>query len=91
MNHALEKLMAKDVSFRQGLPNDYMSFMGIAHENTTDKENCTKRKTFSKKIEQLVTKLAKEPADFALTLYGKKFIWDPCLHSFHQRKGKLCC
>ncbi|ODM99969.1 Bifunctional lysine-specific demethylase and histidyl-hydroxylase NO66 [Orchesella cincta] len=90
MNHALEKLMANDVSFRQGLPNDYMSFMGIAHENTTDKENAQKRKTFSKKIEQLVTKLAKEPADFAADAMGKKFIWDS-LPPFLSSKERETC
>ncbi|CAL8144304.1 unnamed protein product [Orchesella dallaii] len=90
LNHTLEKLMAKDISFRQGLPRDYMSFMGIAHENSADKEIQQKRKTFSKKIEQLVTKIAKEPADFAADAMGKKFIWDS-LPPFLSSKERETC
>lgn len=88
LNHALDKLIAKDINFRKGLPTDYLSFMGIAHQNSTNAEIKKKREAFTKTVSGLVTKLTEEPADFACDAMAKKFIWDslpPYLNSKERK------
>lgn len=88
LNHALDKLIAKDINFRKGLPTDYLSFMGIAHENSTNNDIKKKREAFTKTVSSLVTKLTEEPADFACDAMAKKFIWDslpPYLNSKERK------
>lgn len=79
-----------DVQFREGLPTDYLSFMGIVHENSRDKEVLKKREMFSKKIATLVKKIGEEPADHAADAMGKKFIWDSIPPFFNTKEKETC-
>jgi len=74
--NSVEKLCSTDVNFRKGLPTDYLSYMGIAHQESEDKGILEKRQQFHKTLQKLMKKLMTECADFAADQMGKKFVWD---------------
>ncbi|XP_054618478.1 ribosomal oxygenase 1 [Dunckerocampus dactyliophorus] len=72
---ALEVAMEEDVEFRQGLPLDYLSYMGVQN---SDKDDPRRTKFFSK-IDILISKLKSfAPVDAAVDLKARDFLHD-CL------------
>uniref|UniRef100_A0A665WQ52 Bifunctional lysine-specific demethylase and histidyl-hydroxylase n=1 Tax=Echeneis naucrates TaxID=173247 RepID=A0A665WQ52_ECHNA len=72
---ALEIAMEEDVEFRQGLPLDYLTFMGIQNSDKDD----TRRSKFLSRIETLMKKLVDyAPVDAAVDQKAKDFLHD-CL------------
>ncbi|XP_051909115.1 ribosomal oxygenase 1 [Hippocampus zosterae] len=72
---ALEIAMEEDVEFRQGLPLDYLSYMGVQN---SDKDDPRRAKFFSK-IDNLMNKLRNFVAvDAAVDLKAREFLHD-CL------------
>ncbi|XP_019723520.1 ribosomal oxygenase 1 [Hippocampus comes] len=72
---ALEIAMEEDVEFRQGLPLDYLSYMGVQN---SDKDDPRRAKFFSK-IDNLMNKLSNFVAvDAAVDLKAREFLHD-CL------------
>eukprot|EP00039_Didymoeca_costata_P010746 m.145507 g.145507 ORF g.145507 m.145507 type:complete len:530 (+) comp14947_c0_seq1:147-1736(+) len=68
---ALAYAIEDDVEFREGLPRDYLDYMGVLNADTTD----PRRKTFEKKISGLFGKLAKiAPIDASVDQLGVEFI-----------------
>ncbi|XP_068564304.1 ribosomal oxygenase 1 [Cebidichthys violaceus] len=72
---ALEIAMEEDVEFRQGLPLDYLTYMGVQN---SDKDDPRRTKFFSR-IEVLMKKLATySPVDAAVDQKARDFLHD-CL------------
>uniref|UniRef100_UPI0037E8B871 ribosomal oxygenase 1 n=1 Tax=Semicossyphus pulcher TaxID=241346 RepID=UPI0037E8B871 len=72
---ALEVAMEEDVEFRQGLPLDYLTYMGVQN---SDKDDPRRAKFFSR-IESLMNKLANyAPVDAAVDQKARDFLHD-CL------------
>ncbi|CAL9692691.1 unnamed protein product [Knipowitschia caucasica] len=73
---ALEIAMEEDVEYRQGLPLDYLSYMGVQN---SDKEDDPRRGKFMSRVEGLMKKLAQyAPVDAAVDLKARSFMHD-CL------------
>ncbi|XP_034555883.1 ribosomal oxygenase 1 [Notolabrus celidotus] len=72
---ALEVAMEEDVEFRQGLPLDYLTYMGVQN---SDKDDPRRTKFFSK-VESLMKKLTNyAPVDAAVDQKARDFLHD-CL------------
>ncbi|XP_018590816.2 ribosomal oxygenase 1 [Scleropages formosus] len=72
---ALEMAMEEDIEFRQGLPLDYLTYMGVQN---SDKEDSRKAQ-FTEHLLSLMKKLAKyAPVDAAVDQKAKEFLHD-CL------------
>ncbi|XP_061890674.1 ribosomal oxygenase 1 isoform X1 [Entelurus aequoreus] len=72
---ALEVAMEEDVEFRQGLPLDYLSYMGVQNSDKND----PRRKDFFSKVAVLIGKLKNfAPVDAAVDLKARDFLQD-CL------------
>ncbi|XP_029449688.1 ribosomal oxygenase 1 [Rhinatrema bivittatum] len=72
---ALQLAIEDDVEFRQGLPLDYLEYMGVQNSDMDD----SRRKTFIQKTQSLIKKLAKcAPFDIAVDQKAKEFLHD-CL------------
>ncbi|XP_077443542.1 ribosomal oxygenase 1 [Stigmatopora argus] len=72
---AVEIAMEEDVEFRQGLPLDYISYMGVQNSDMND----PRRAKFFSKIDYLITKLKNfAPVDAAVDLKVRDFLHD-CL------------
>nr|KAG5711850.1 hypothetical protein BaRGS_026291 [Batillaria attramentaria] len=70
---ALQLAIEENVELRQGLPRDFLNYMGIVH---SDKES-TERKQFVEKVEGLVRSLVDYlPLDAACDQMGKQAIHD---------------
>jgi len=68
---ALATAAAEDVEFREGLPRDYLSFMGVAHEDKSSEG----RTAFIAKASNLLSKLiSNAPLDAACDQMGKKLM-----------------
>jgi len=68
---ALATAAAEDVEFREGLPRDYLSFMGVAHEDKSSEG----RSAFIAKASNLLSKLiSNAPLDAACDQMGKKLM-----------------
>ncbi|XP_072302404.1 ribosomal oxygenase 1 [Eucyclogobius newberryi] len=75
MPAALEIAMEEDVEYRQGLPLDYLTYMGVQNSDKDD----PRRGKFLSRIEQLVKKLTQyAPVDAAVDLKARDFMHD-CL------------
>ncbi|CAJ1077113.1 ribosomal oxygenase 1 [Xyrichtys novacula] len=72
---ALEVAMEEDVEFRQGLPLDYLTYMGVQNSDKND----PRRTKFFSRIESLMKKLANfAPVDAAVDQKARDFLHD-CL------------
>ncbi|XP_071323854.1 ribosomal oxygenase 1 [Trachinotus anak] len=72
---AVEIAMEEDVEFRQGLPLDYLTYMGVQN---SDKEDPRRTKFFSR-IQSLMKKLTNyAPVDAAVDQKARDFLYD-CL------------
>ncbi|XP_024912687.1 ribosomal oxygenase 1 isoform X2 [Cynoglossus semilaevis] len=72
---ALEVAMEEDVAFRQGLPLDYLTYMGVQNSDMDD----PRREKFFARIETLLKKLKYyAPVDAAVDQKAKDFLHD-CL------------
>ncbi|XP_033874863.2 ribosomal oxygenase 1 [Acipenser ruthenus] len=72
---ALQIAIEEDVEFRQGLPLDYLSYMGVQNSEKDD----PRRTDFTEKLQGLIKKLAKfAPVDAAVDQKAKDFLHD-CL------------
>ncbi|XP_061559566.1 ribosomal oxygenase 1 isoform X3 [Phycodurus eques] len=72
---ALEIAMEEDVEFRQGLPLDYLSYMGVQNSDKDD----PRRTTFFSKIDHLMNKLKNfAPVDATVDIKARDFLHD-CL------------
>ena len=79
---ALASTSAENAAFREGLPRDYLSFMGVAHEPSDDAGapidgKSLQRKRFLSKLRGLVGKLTaaiEENADAACDQMGKRLM-----------------
>ncbi|KAI0233823.1 hypothetical protein LSAT2_015979 [Lamellibrachia satsuma] len=70
---ALQVAFEEDLEYRKALPRDYLNYMGVAFSD----DDCPERKTFLKKIEQLMKKLLPYmPVDAACDQMSKQFIHD---------------
>lgn len=72
---ALQMAIEDDVEYRQGLPRDYLEYMGVLNSDRTDR----RRTAFRKKVQTLITKLINyAPFDAAVDQKAKDFLHD-CL------------
>ncbi|KAE8286673.1 Ribosomal oxygenase 1 Bifunctional lysine-specific demethylase and histidyl-hydroxylase NO66 [Larimichthys crocea] len=72
---ALEIAMEEDVEFRQGLPLDYLTYMGVQNSDKDD----PRRKKFFSRIESLMKKLTTyAPVDAAVDQKARDYLHD-CL------------
>ncbi|AWP20276.1 putative bifunctional lysine-specific demethylase and histidyl-hydroxylase NO66 [Scophthalmus maximus] len=72
---ALEVAMEEDVEFRQGLPLDYLTYMGVQNSDNDD----SRRTKFFSRIESLLKKLKDyAPVDAAVDQKARDFLHD-CL------------
>ncbi|XP_062433208.1 ribosomal oxygenase 1 [Rhea pennata] len=72
---ALQMALEEDVEYRQGLPMDYLGYMGVAHSDMVD----ARRTAFVEKVQNLIKKLIKyTPIDAAVDQRAKSFLHD-CL------------
>nr|XP_033792154.1 ribosomal oxygenase 1 isoform X2 [Geotrypetes seraphini] len=72
---ALQVAIEDDVQFRQGLPLDYLEYMGVQNSDMDD----SRRNSFIQKIQSLIKKLAEcAPIDTAVDQKAKEFLHD-CL------------
>jgi len=68
---ALVTAAAEDVEFREGLPRDYLGYMGVAHEDRESPE----RAAFLARVTRLLGKLVTSaPVDAACDQLGKKLM-----------------
>ncbi|XP_034017483.1 ribosomal oxygenase 1 isoform X2 [Thalassophryne amazonica] len=75
---ALEMAMEENVEYRQGLPLDYLTYMGVQNSDKDD----PRRKHFFCRIENLIKQLASyAPVDAAVDQKAKDFLHD-CLPPF---------
>ncbi|XP_072485287.1 ribosomal oxygenase 1 [Notamacropus eugenii] len=72
---ALQVAMEEDVEFRQGLPRDYLDYMGVQHSESGD----PRRGPFLEKVQRLLARLARyAPVDAVADQRAKGFLHD-CL------------
>ncbi|NXU80532.1 RIOX1 oxygenase, partial [Oreotrochilus melanogaster] len=72
---ALHMALEEDVEYRQGLPMDYLRYMGVANSDAAD----TRRAAFVEKVQSLIKKLIDyAPIDAAVDQRAKSFLHD-CL------------
>jgi len=68
---ALATASAEDTTFREGLPRNYLSYMGVAHEDSASPQ----RTSFLNKLSSLLAKLANHaPTDAACDQMGKRLM-----------------
>ncbi|XP_069787027.1 ribosomal oxygenase 1 isoform X2 [Narcine bancroftii] len=84
---ALEWAIEDDIEFREGLPLDYMEYMGVQN---SEREGDPRRQVFNKKIYSLMKKLLKyAPIDAAVDQKAKDFIHD-CLPPVLTKEELAC-
>uniref|UniRef100_A0A8C4KU73 Bifunctional lysine-specific demethylase and histidyl-hydroxylase n=1 Tax=Dromaius novaehollandiae TaxID=8790 RepID=A0A8C4KU73_DRONO len=72
---ALQMALEEDVEYRQGLPMDYLGYMGVTHSDVAD----ARRTAFVEKVQSLIKKLIDyAPIDAAVDQRAKSFLHD-CL------------
>ncbi|NXU57061.1 RIOX1 oxygenase, partial [Turnix velox] len=72
---ALQMALEEDVEYRQGLPMDYLRYMGVANSDSVD----IRRTAFMEKVQGLIKKLVHyAPIDAAVDQRAKSFLHD-CL------------
>ncbi|XP_008102195.1 ribosomal oxygenase 1 [Anolis carolinensis] len=72
---ALQMAIEEDVEYRQGLPMDYLEYMGVLNSDRVD----PRRASFMQKVSRLITKLTDYvPVDAAVDQKAKCFLHD-CL------------
>ncbi|NWU88859.1 RIOX1 oxygenase, partial [Upupa epops] len=72
---ALQMALEEDVEYRQGLPMDYLRYMGVANSDTVS----ASRTAFIEKVQSLIKKLVDyAPIDAAVDQRAKSFLHD-CL------------
>ncbi|NXV88490.1 ribosomal oxygenase 1 [Calonectris borealis] len=72
---ALQMALEEDVEYRQGLPMDYLRYMGVANSDAVD----ARRTAFMEKVQSLIKKLVDyAPIDAAVDQRAKSFLHD-CL------------
>ncbi|XP_064002936.1 ribosomal oxygenase 1 [Pogoniulus pusillus] len=72
---ALQMALEEDVEYRQGLPMDYLRYMGVTNSDTVD----ARRTAFLEKVQSLIKKLVNyAPIDAAVDQRAKSFLHD-CL------------
>jgi lysine-specific demethylase/histidyl-hydroxylase NO66 len=72
---ALDHATMESVAHREGLPRDYLQYMGVAHADREDLKD--KRAAFIQKIKKLTTAIIDDTImDFTADQMGKKVIWD---------------
>ncbi|XP_062350379.1 ribosomal oxygenase 1 [Cinclus cinclus] len=72
---ALQMALEEDLEYRQGLPMDYLQYMGVANSDTVD----ARRAAFVEKVQGLIKKLVDyAPIDAAVDQRAKSFLHD-CL------------
>ncbi|KAJ7413500.1 Bifunctional lysine-specific demethylase and histidyl-hydroxylase NO66 [Willisornis vidua] len=72
---ALQMALEEDVEYRQGLPMDYLRYMGVANSDAVD----ARRTAFIEKVQSLIKKLVDyAPIDAAVDQRAKSFLHD-CL------------
>ncbi|KFV78974.1 Bifunctional lysine-specific demethylase and histidyl-hydroxylase NO66, partial [Struthio camelus australis] len=72
---ALQMALEEDVEYRQGLPMDYLGYMGVANSDVVD----ARRTAFVEKVQSLIKKLIDyAPIDAAVDQRAKSFLHD-CL------------
>ncbi|KAM6133787.1 LOW QUALITY PROTEIN: ribosomal oxygenase 1 [Phoenicopterus ruber ruber] len=72
---ALQMALEEDVEYRQGLPMDYLGYMGVANSDAVD----ARRTAFMEKVQSLIKKLVNyAPIDAAVDQRAKSFLHD-CL------------
>ncbi|KFU91224.1 Lysine-specific demethylase NO66, partial [Chaetura pelagica] len=72
---ALQMALEEDVEYRQGLPMDYLGYMGVANSDASD----ARRTAFMEKVQSLIRKLVDyAPIDAAVDQRAKSFLHD-CL------------
>ncbi|XP_074005955.1 ribosomal oxygenase 1 [Numenius arquata] len=72
---ALQMALEEDVEYRQGLPMDYLGYMGVANSDAVD----ARRTAFMEKVQSLIKKLVHyAPIDAAVDQRAKSFLHD-CL------------
>ncbi|XP_057272191.1 ribosomal oxygenase 1 [Pezoporus wallicus] len=82
---ALHMALEEDVEFRQGLPMDYLGYMGVANSDKVD----ARRTAFMEKIQSLIKKLVDyAPIDAAVDQRAKSFLHD-CLPPVLTQSEKL--
>ncbi|XP_071441424.1 ribosomal oxygenase 1-like [Hetaerina americana] len=83
---ALKAAMEEDLSYREGLPRDYLRYMGVAHSDYTSEG----RSQFIKKIGQLMQRLCDfAPIDATADQLGKQLMHD-ALPPLLSPEEKLC-
>ncbi|XP_067844770.1 ribosomal oxygenase 1 [Heptranchias perlo] len=84
---ALELAIEDDVEFREGLPLDYLDYMGVQN---SERDDDPRRDAFHKKIHNLMRKLLKyAPIDAAVDQKAKSFIHD-CLPPVLTKEELAC-
>ncbi|XP_056203355.1 ribosomal oxygenase 1 [Falco biarmicus] len=70
---ALQMALEEDVEYRQGLPMDYLGYMGVANSDVAD----ARRTAFMEKVQSLIKKLVDyAPIDAAVDQRAKSFLHD---------------
>ncbi|XP_041038838.1 ribosomal oxygenase 1 [Carcharodon carcharias] len=83
----LDLAIEDDMEFREGLPVDYLEYMGVQN---SEREDDPRRETFNKKIYNLMRKLLKyAPIDAAVDQKAKDFIHD-CLPPVLTKEELAC-
>ncbi|NXD22640.1 RIOX1 oxygenase, partial [Spelaeornis formosus] len=81
---ALQMALEEDVEYRQGLPMDYLHYMGVTNSDTVD----ARRIAFVEKVQNLIKKLVDyAPIDAAVDQRAKSFLHD-CLPPVLTRNEK---
>ncbi|NXF98008.1 RIOX1 oxygenase, partial [Eubucco bourcierii] len=81
---ALQMALEEDVEYRQGLPMDYLRYMGVANSDAVD----ARRTAFMEKVQSLIKKLVDyAPIDAAVDQRAKSFLHD-CLPPVLTRSEK---
>ncbi|XP_059504678.1 ribosomal oxygenase 1 [Stegostoma tigrinum] len=84
---ALDLAIEDDVEFREGLPLDYLDYMGVQN---SEREDDPRRESFNKKIYNLMRKLLKyAPIDAAVDQKAKDYIHD-CLPPVLTKEELAC-
>ena len=69
---AIKAAQEQDIAFRQGLPTNYLSNLGVAYE---ENEENPERNRFMSKVQSLMGKLFEyAPVDSAVDQMGKRFM-----------------
>lgn len=86
MPAALQAAIEEDVAFREGLPLDYLDYMGVQNSETED----PRRVSFLQKVDKLIRKVADyAPVDAAVDQKAKDLIHD-CLPPVYSAEEKAC-